>query len=241
MELGPFEKITFFPPDPLPQGRIGTVLLSCLHAKRRRWREEERGQGLFHSCCHPPIAPLGAMTALEVQAAQTPSGAVIVFAFLLVILVCTGGGRPAKALSHGGYWDLEERNRHCCCRQRQQRQQRHGTTSPRTGHGKNLAIVGSVATLDGGQSWQQQQRRRRTTRSSPRQSPQERSRQFESHVGVADLDVVHNDGAPDRGSCSRMSEQTRCLPEGHGYPLPIHFFGVVAGQRFAGVMPDNGL
>ena len=71
------------------------------------------------------------------------------------------------------------------------------------------------------------------TRSPPRQPPQERSRQFESHVGIADMDVVHNDGAPDRRSCSGTSEQTQRLPEGRRYPLPIRFFGVVAGQRFA--------
>ena len=61
------------------------------------------------------------------------------------------------------------------------------------------------------------------------------------HFGVADVDVVHDDGAPDPGSRSGMSEQTRCLPGGFGYPLLICFFGVVAGQCFAGVMPDNGL
>ena len=75
----------------------------------------------------------------------------------------------------------------------------------------------------------------------PLQPSQERRWRFESHVGIADLDVVHNDGAPDPGSRSGTSEQTRRLPGGHRYPLPIHFFGVVAGQRFAGVMPDDGL
>jgi hypothetical protein len=42
------------------------------------------------------------MTPSEVQAAQTPSVAVIIFVFLLVILVYTGGGHTAKALSDGG-------------------------------------------------------------------------------------------------------------------------------------------
>jgi hypothetical protein len=77
--------------------------------------------------------------------------------------------------------------------------------------------------------------------SPPWQPPQERSRLIESHVGIANVIVVHNDGAPDRGSCSGTSAQTRHLPGGHRYPLPIRFFRVVAGQRFAGVMPDNGL
>ena len=48
--------------------------------------------------------------------------------------------------------------------------------------------------------------------SPPRQPPQERSRQFKSYVGVADMDVVHNDGAPDSGSRYGMSEQTQRLP-----------------------------
>ena len=78
-------------------------------------------------------------------------------------------------------------------------------------------------------------------RSHHQQPPQERSRQFESHGGVADVDVVHNNGAPDHGSCSRTSEQTQRLPEGCSNSLPICFFGVVAGQRFAGVLPNNGL
>jgi hypothetical protein len=93
--------------------------------------------------------------------------------------------------------------------------------------------------LDGEGS--RQQRKRRKTRSPPWQPPQERSRQFESHVGIVDVDVIHNVGAPDCGSLSGMSEQTRCLPGGHRYSLPICFYGVVAGQCFAGVMPDNGL
>ncbi len=75
----------------------------------------------------------------------------------------------------------------------------------------------------------------------PRQPPQESSRQFESHVGIADLDVVHNDGASDRGSRSGRSEQTQRLPGGRRYPLPIRFFEVFAGQLFAGVMLDNRL
>jgi hypothetical protein len=78
-------------------------------------------------------------------------------------------------------------------------------------------------------------------RSPPLQPPWERSGQLESHVGVADVDVVHDDDAPARGSRSGTSEQTRRLPGGRGYPLPIHFFRVVTGQRFAGVMPDNKL
>ena len=41
----------------------------------------------------------------KVQVAQTPSVAVIVFAFLLVVLICAGRGRAAKALSNGGLWD----------------------------------------------------------------------------------------------------------------------------------------
>jgi hypothetical protein len=65
--------------------------------------------------------------------------------------------------------------------------------------------------------------------SPPRQPPQERSRQFESHVGVADVSVVHDNGASDRGSRSRTSEQAQRLPGGRGYPLPVCFFGVVAG------------
>ncbi len=80
------------------------------------------------------------------------------------------------------------------------------------------------------------------TQSPPWQPPQERSRQFKSHVGIAGVDVVHDNGAPpDCGSCSRTSDQTRCLPGGRRYPLLSCFFGVVAGQRFAGVMPDDGL
>ena len=39
----------------------------------------------------------------------------------------------------------------------------------------------------------------------PRQPPQESSRQLESHVGIADLDVVHDDDASDRGSRSGTS------------------------------------
>ncbi len=73
-----------------------------------------------------------------------------------------------------------------------------------------LVLVGSVAMLDRRQS--RQQRRRRTMQSPPRQPPQERSRQFKSYVGVADMDVVHNDGAPDSGSRYGMSEQTQRLP-----------------------------
>ena len=65
-----------------------------------------------------------------------------------------------------------------------------------------------------------QQRRRRKTRFPPRQPPQERSRRFESHVGIADVNVVHDDGAPDRGSCSGTSEQTQRLSGGRGYSLP---------------------
>ena len=174
----------------------------------------------------------------EVQTAQTPSVAVIIFAFLLVVLVCAGGGRAAQVLSNGGSWDSGGRN--CChCHWRQQQWQRHGTTSLRTAHGTTLIVVGSVATLDGGRS--RRQRRRRTTWSPPYQPPQKRSRQFESHVGVADVDVLHNNGAPDHGSRSGMSEQTRRLPGGCRYPLPICFFGVFAGQHFAGVMPNDGL
>ena len=41
-----------------------------------------------------------------VQAAQTPSVVVIIFAFLLVIFVCACEGRAAKASSDGGLWDL---------------------------------------------------------------------------------------------------------------------------------------
>ena len=63
--------------------------------------------------------------------------------------------------------------------------------------------------------------------SPPQQPPQERSRQFESHVGIAYVDVVHDNSAPDRGSCSGTSEQTGHLPGGCRYPLPIRFFGVV--------------
>ena len=63
--------------------------------------------------------------------------------------------------------------------------------------------------------------------SPPWQPPQERSRQFKSHVGIADMDVVHVEGAPDHGSHSWMSEQTRRLPGERGYPLPICFFRVV--------------
>ena len=112
-------------------------------------------------------------------------------------------------------------------------------TSPRMGHGMTLIIVGSVATLDGGQS--RRQRRQRTRQYPPRQPPQERSRQYKSHVGVADVDVIHNDGAPDRESRSGTSEQTRRLPGGRRYHLLICFFGVVTGQSFAGVMPNDGL
>jgi hypothetical protein len=107
-----------------------------------------RGQGLFHLHCCSPIAFFGAMTPLEVQAAQTLSVAVIVFAFLWVVLVCVGRGRAGKTLSNGGW-------------RGQQQQQRYGMSSPRTGHGTALIVVGSVATLDGGQL--RQQRRQRTT------------------------------------------------------------------------------
>ena len=72
------------------------------------------GRGLFQLRHRPPIAPLGAMTPLEVQVAQTLSVmADIVFAFLLVVLVCVGGGRAVKALSDGGSWDLGGHD--CCC------------------------------------------------------------------------------------------------------------------------------
>ena len=51
----------------------------------------------------------------EVQVAQTLSVAVILFAFLLVILVCADRGRAAKASSKGGSWDLGGRNRSPRC------------------------------------------------------------------------------------------------------------------------------
>ena len=176
---------------------------------------------MFHLHCCSPIAFFRAMTPLEVQAAQTLSVAVIVFAFLWVVLVCVGRGRAGKTLSNGGW-------------RGQQQQQRYGMSSPRTGHGTALIVVGSVATLDGGRS--RRQRRRRTTRSPPWQPPQERSRQIESHVGVADVNVVRDDDVPDCGSCSGTSEQTWRLPGGCGYPLPICFLRVVTGQCFAGVI-----
>ena len=178
------------------------------------------------------------MTPSEVQAAQTPSVALIVFAFLLILLICVGKGRLAKALSNGWSWDSGGRDcRHFC--RWQQRQQRHGMTSPMTGHLTTLVVARSVAMLDEGQS--RQQRRWRTTQSPPRQLPQKWSRQFKSHGGVADGDGIHNDGAPDPGSRSGTAEQTQRLPGGRRYPLQICFFRAVAGQRFAGVMPDDGL
>jgi hypothetical protein len=65
--------------------------------------------------------------------------------------------------------------------------------------------------------------------------------QFESHVGMANVDIFPDDGAPDQGSHPGTSEQTQHLPGGRGYPLLIHLYGVVAGQCFASVMPDDGL
>lgn len=135
------------------------------------------------------------MTQSEVQAAQPPSVAVIVFAFIVVILVCAGGGRAAKASSDGRPWNLGGRDR--CRRRRRRRRQRHRATSPRTGHGPTFVVVISVATSDGERP--RRQRKRRTTRCIPRQPPQDRIGRFGSHLGVVDVDVVHDDGAPDRG------------------------------------------